>query len=320
MKLQLFTAVSVLATSTLCAYGQEVGVTAAPAPAETNAPESTIASNLSGGYVHFFDASFGSGTTGTVSENRLYASYKCGGDLNEDANWGLGFNYTGAWYNFSGATPLDPAPGVEPWGAVTSLMISPALDVKINERWNAFGRVFVDFSGESNADAWNSTTGGGAIGASYSFNKDLTLGLGVLGASQIEDNALVIPLLIVNWKISDALRVTNVAGPSAYPTSNGLEIVWRMNEKFELSFGGRWELDRFRLDDDATNPNGVGQDQGLPIWIRGTFFATKNARIDLLGGVRIGSEFNLYDQNGNGLTSSDVDAQPFLGVFASFAF
>ena len=93
-----------------------------------------------------------------------------------------------------------------------------------------------------------------------------------------------------------------------------------MNEKFELSFGGRWELDRFRLDDDATNPNGVGQDQGLPIWIRGTFFATKNARIDLLGGVRIGSEFNLYDQNGNGLTSSDVDAQPFLGVFASFAF
>ena len=36
--------------------------------------------------------------------------------------------------------------------------------------------------------------------------------------------------------------------------------------------------------------------------------------------LRIGSEFNLYDQNGNGLTSSDVDAQPFLGVFASFAF
>lgn len=309
---------AVLATSTLCGYGQEVGVAAAPA--ETNAPESTIASNLSLGYVHFFDASFGAGATGTVSENRLYASYTLGRDLKEDATWGLGFNYTGAWYNFAGATPLDPAPGVEPWDAVTSLLIGPSLDVKLDEHWNAFGRVFVGFSGENNADAWNSATGGGAIGASYSFDKDLTLGLGVLGVSQIEDNALVIPLLIINWNITDSLRVTNVAGPSAYTTTNGLEIVWRMNEKFELSFGGRWELDRFRLDDDATNPNGVGQDKGLPIWIRGTFFASKTARIDLLGGVRIGSEFNLYDQNGNGLTSSDVDAQPFLGVFVSFEF
>ncbi|MSR41485.1 MAG: hypothetical protein EXS10_06240 [Phycisphaerales bacterium] len=331
MKLTLLTTITVIATSSMVAHAQESSVASTPIapPAEngaaaggepTDAADVTINRSLAVGYAHLFDASFGSGASGSVSENRTYASYTVETKGDETSKLGVSFNYSGTWYNFDGASPLDPAPGDAPWGAVTSLLISPTLNVKCDSHWNAFARVFAGFSGENSADVWDSTTGGGAIGASYSFSKDLTLGLGVLGASQIEDNVLVIPLLIVDWKICDTLRLTNVGGPAAYPTTNGLELAWRVNKEFELSFGGRWEIDRFRLDDDASNPNGVGQDKGLPMWIRGTWFACENARVDVLGGVRIGSEFNLYDQNGNGLSSSDVDAQPFLGVFVSVNF
>ncbi len=314
----------VIASSTLAVHAQEsLPATSEPQPVEVKTEEPRKMSydrSLAVGYAHFFDASFGSGTSGSVSENRSYAKYAIEEVGTDATKLGISFNYSGTWYDFEGASPLDPAPGAAPWGAVTSLLISPSLSVKCDAHWNAFARVFVGCSGENSADVWDSATAGGAVGASYSFNQDFTLGLGVLATSQIEDNILVIPLLIVDWEIYEDLRVTNVAGPAAYPTGNGLELAWRVNDSFELAFGGRWEIDRFRLDDDASNPDGVGQDEGLPLWVRGTWNINKSIRLDLLGGVRVGSEFHLYDRNGNGLTSTDVDAQPFLGIFFSTSF
>ncbi len=324
MQRTLLTSLAVVASSSMLAHAQEslpAVLDAPPIEAAPTEPAMTpYDATLAIGYAHLFDASFGAGTTGSVSENRSYATYAIEEAGADTTKFGISFNYSGTWYDFEGSSPLDPTPGATPWGAVTSLLVSPSMNVKCDAHWNAFARVFVGFSGENAADVWDSATGGGAVGASYSFNKDFTLGLGVLASSQIEDNILVIPLLIVDWEIYDDLRLTNVAGPAAYPTGNGVELAWRMNASFELAFGGRWEIDRFRLDDDASNPDGVGQDEGLPLWVRGTWHINDSVRLDLLGGVRVGSEFHLYDQDGNGLTSTDVDAQPFLGVFLSTVF
>ncbi|MFM7260934.1 MAG: hypothetical protein ACKO3W_10065, partial [bacterium] len=92
------------------------------------------------------------------------------------------------------------------------------------------------------------------------------------------------------------------------------------SEEFEIALGGRYTYRRFRLADDAAVSSGVGTDEGLPTWLRATMRAKCGARIDLVGGFQFAGEMQIDDSNGNELAKVDVEAAPFLGVFASWKF
>jgi hypothetical protein len=289
--------------------------------AATDAAKADIDYVLAGGYSHFFSTDFDNGG-GDVAVDRAFGSFSMSSATSDEYSWDLGFQWEGAWYDFGGAGTLATAAGGTPWDSVQSVVISPGATFVLDPRWRLTTRVLLGFAGENDADAWDSATYGGVVAASYAFSRELVVGAGVLAMSRIEDDALIVPQLIIDWRPCSEFRLSNFAGPEAFPGGAGLEGIWLIGDGFELALGGRYTYRRFRLDDtgDAVRAGGVGTDEGLPMWIRATHRAECGGRVDLVAGLQLMGEMRLDDANGNRIAREDVQAAPFVGLFFSWRF
>jgi hypothetical protein len=273
---------------------------------------------VGGGYLHQFDADIDGG--GSVAVDRGYGVVGSRFEISPAVSLGLRVAWEGGWYHFDGASPLTLGTGSNPWHSVQGIQVGAQLGWRLDDRWSLSTGIFGGAAGEPDADAGDALSFGGSVGVAWRANDQLTIGGGVLVASQLEDDALVIPLLTIDWQITDHLRLSNVAGPEAYPTGAGIELVCEAWEAWEFGIGGRWESRRFRLDDRGPAPNGVGEDQGLGLWLRAGVRPTAALRIDLLLGLMVAEEFELDDRNGNRLAKTDVDPAPFIAGFLSYEF
>ena len=80
----------------------------------------------------------------------------------------------------------------------------------------------------------------------------------------------------------------------------------------------RWS--RFRLDDDAVAPDGVGTDESVPLWFRTSWGANDNFRVSGLLGLSINGELELEDSGGNSINTVDADPAAFVGLFMNVRF
>jgi hypothetical protein len=289
--------------------------------AAAEAAKSDVQFVLAGGYAHFFATDFDSGG-GDVSVDRGFGSLSMRSQSSADYAWDLGLQWEGSWYAFGDGSALAAAAGGKPWDAVQGVSISPGASFVLDERWRLVTRLIFDFAGESDADAGDSFSFGGVAAATYSFSREFTLGAGVLAITRIEDDALVVPQVIIDWRPCKEFRLSNFAGPEAYPGGAGLEGIWVMGDEYELALGARYTYRRFRLDDTGApqRANGVGTDEGMPLWIRATHRAKCGARLDLVAGMQLAGEMSIDDAAGNELASVDVEPAPFVGVFFSWRY
>ena len=267
-----------------------------------------------GGYVHQMDTDIDNG--GSFSVNRFFVQ---GGptyvsDKGTSISLAVGYGFDG--YDFSGNTGFG---GRKPWEDIHSLRFSIPLRWKINEKWTGFVSPTLRFTGEKGADFDDALTGGGFAGFSYRYGDRLTIGPGVGVLTQLEDSTRVIPILIINWKITDTLSLNTGRGIGA-TLGPGLTLDWRPSRAWSFSIGGRYERLRFRLDEDGTVPNGIGDDRSFPIFGGIEYSFTPMIRISVLGGVEVGGELRLEDENGNTIIEENHDPAGFLGIAFSARF
>jgi outer membrane receptor protein involved in Fe transport len=166
---------------------------------------------------------------------------------------------------------------------------------------------------ESGAALGDSVSGGGFAGFSYRFGDRLTIGPGVGAMTQIEDSPDIFPVLLIDWKITDRLRLETGRGLGA-TRGPGLILRWDVSDRWDLSVGGRYEKLRFRLDREGVAPDGVGSDRSFPLFCGATYRFTPRAEASLVGGVALGGELLLEDENGNRIAEEDYGQAGFLGV------
>ena len=315
MKTIAFAAAAALASSAL-AFDDSADATKA-----ADAAKSDIDFVFAGGYAHFFATDFDSGG-GEVAVDRGFMSGTWSHSTSETYSWSVDVNWEGSWYDFSNTGTLAAAAGGRPWGAVQSVNILPGATFVLDPRWRLTTRVVLGFAGENNADAFDSFTYGGIAALSYAFSETFVLGGGVLAVSRIEDDALVVPQVLIDWRPCKEFRLSNFAGPEAFPGGAGLEGIWTISDEYELALGGRYTYRRFRLDDSggAAATNGVGTDEGLPVWIRATARGKCGGRVDLVAGMQVAGEMRIDDSTGNELARVDVEPAPFVGAFFSWKF
>lgn len=294
----------------------------AAAPAESPGqpgPPDGSGLTVGGGYLYQFKASLEGG--GSVSANRGFAFVRKSWQVDAQLALNLEVGWEGGWYRFGSGTNLSLGTGEQPWGSVQSGQIAFGGRYALDEHLIALLSGFAQLSGEPDADADRSATGGGIAGLSWRASEKFTIGGGALVTSRLEDSVLAIPLLFIDWEITDGLRLTNVAGPDAYPTSAGLELVWEIHRDFDLAAGGNYVYRRFRLDsDNPVAPNGVGEDGTANFWIRARIGAAEGLRLDLVTGMVYDERLKIFDSNGNELAGDDADPGLMLGAFLSWKF
>ena len=208
----------------------------------------------------------------------------------------------------------------EPWDDIHTFRATVLAHYAIDDKWGIIGGPSIAFSGESGADVGDAVTFAGAFGASYRVSETLSVGAGFTISSEIEDDARLRPLLLVNWQIDDRWSLesgyTEVAGGGG----PGGEIRYKINEAWVVAGGVQFQEKRFRLSDDARAREGVGEDTSVPIYAKVTWQACPNAALELIGGVSAWGELRLENGNGHKISEADYDPAPLIGLRAIFTF
>ena len=277
-------------------------------------PDTKWSTFVRGGYVHQFDTDMDNGN-GSFTGDRFFIQPGMTYAPDHRSSYSLAFGYGYDGYAFKG---YDGFAALRPWDDVHSLRLSAPIRFTRGQNWSFFVVPTLRLTGESGADLNDSLTGGGFAGFSYRFNERLSIGPGIGIITQLEDDVSLFPVLIINWKITDRLSLETGQGLGA-TLGPGISLNWR-TEQFLFTLGGRYEKLRFRLDDRAETPNGIGQDESFPIFGGITYNFSSAARISLIGGLETAGELQLEDQDGNVLEQQDYESAPFLGLSFYYRF
>jgi hypothetical protein len=145
------------------------------------------------------------------------------------------------------------------------------------------------------------------------------LGLGVLAKGLLGSGVLVVPAPLVDWKVAEGLRISNIRAPEANPFV-GLEIEQELDGQFDAAFGGAWQFRQSRLDDSGADANYIFQESNTAIYGRLEWHPINAFRVDFMVGSALYSRVKTLDGGGTTVTSTGSRPALLLGVFASYKF
>ncbi|HHO47621.1 MAG TPA: hypothetical protein ENN06_04080 [Desulfobacteraceae bacterium] len=216
-------------------------------------------------------------------------------------------------YDFAAGSLI---PGRTPWEDIHTVRLGVPVRWGMENDWTLFVLPSLRWSAESGASRDDALTGGAFAGAAYRFSDRLALGPGLGITSRLEDSAAVFPFLLLQWKVTERL-ILAAGESSAAMQGPGLTLEWKATTRWHLLVGGRYEQQRFRLDERGPVPGGIGEKTSFPIFIGATYEISPKDRADIFGGVEPGGKLRLEDRDGRLMVEEDFDPALFLG--AAFA-
>lgn len=227
---------------------------------------------------------------------------------------GVSFNYDAIDYDFSGGTSYPGAP----WGTVQRIGFSAPLAMPGSDGWVYGAAPTVEWSRENGADWGDSLIYGAVLSATRVLGPDRRIGVGLGAFRQIEQTR-VFPLVLVDWRLSERWRLVNPL-PSGPVGPAGLELDYRFDSGWDLGLGLAYRSIRFRLDEDGPVPGGVGEENGVPVFLRGSTRFGERATFMVYAGAMVSGELELEDADGHGIDKQSFDPSLLLGVSFSGRF
>jgi hypothetical protein len=231
----------------------------------------------------------------------------------------LDFGFT-LHYDYQGWTFSDPAAfgGTSPWKNINTLALGLMFDYAWEEDLRLGVSPVFGWSYEVGASSNDVLDYGAILTATKIFSPRLALGAGV-GVFRQLDETKVFPVFIVRWQIDDKWRLANPfrAGPSG---GAGLELVYAINDNWEVAGGAAYRSYRFRMDDQGFAPRGVGENRFFPVFASLTRKIDRQTRLTLYAGTSAGGQLSVADTNGNDLVEEDYASAPAIGLTLSHRF
>jgi hypothetical protein len=216
-------------------------------------------------------------------------------------------------YDFKDVTGLlAPGDGDGPMEDGWIVRISPGMVYAIDDNWAAVGGGIIQLAWEDDADIGDSATYGGYGGVRYSWAPGRFLTLGVIAQSQLEDDALVVPLIAFEFQLAENLILEN--------DGLGVRLTAQINDQWRASIFGRYELREYRLSDSGDAPEGVLSDARVPVGVG--IMWRPNASISVRGyaGAVVYQKYELDNSGGHEIADDETDPAAFMGIDVRIAF
>jgi hypothetical protein len=230
-------------------------------------------------------------------------------DLGGGRRAGITLVYDRLDYSFSNPTAFNLN---APWGVVQRYGASVPLLFAIESGWVFGATPSFEWFRENGARASDSLTWGATFSATRLFANGNMLGVGLAVFDRIEDT-MVFPFLTIDWRLGDGWRVMNplAAGPTG---PAGIELERQFDNRWSAGVGAAWRSFRFRLSESGPTPNGIGEDRGVPVFLRVTHTFDKQSALHLYAGVVVNGQLRVENAGGQQLRQVDVDAAPLFGA------
>lgn len=231
----------------------------------------------------------------------------------------LAFNVSNelSWYGFDDDTVVGGIAGA-PWDDIRITTIGARVSTRLDEHWGLYASANATSSGEEGAQFSDTLTYAAAGGFTYAFSDRLTLGLGVVSRTRLEDDPLILPLPTIDWRIAKqwALRTAYEEGGA------GVELAWDPGEQFSLGIAAAFEGREFRLGDRSANPrrNFIGRDVRIPVWLWAQWNVSRRFSVRGKLGFEASQQLSLDNADGDELGSNEMKASPFFDLGVIFRF
>ncbi len=248
---------------------------------------------------------------GDVSVARIRSAFEADFRVDERSRFALQFSSEFSFYDFDGATDLVPGTD-SPLDDTYDYRIGGRYSRSLEAGWGMFVGGDVRFAGEHGADAGDSVTGGGFGGVTYDVSDRLTLGIGLSVRTRLEDNARIIPIPVVDFRITDEWRLST-DGP-------GLKLSYTPDPAYTIYIAGRWEAREFRMDEDGPLPGGVARDERVPIVLGATWRPNDTITLDGFVGAVVWNEYEFINSAGTTIAETETDTHLTAGVQLTLKF
>jgi hypothetical protein len=252
---------------------------------------------------------------GDYSARGTYVRAGVMGDLGGGQRAGLVFSYDYTDYDFSSPAAFG---GVAPWGSVRRYGVAAPLLLARSDGWVLGLTPSIDWIHENGADEGDSLTWGAIASATRFFPGGNRLGVGLAVFDRLDETS-VFPLLIVDWALSERWRLVNPlpAGPSG---PAGLELDYRFDGGWNMGLGAAWRSTRFRLSTNGPVAGGVGEERGVPVFLRATRSFGPGWTLNVYAGVVTAGELRVEDAAGAVVKKVEFGTAPLLGATLSARF
>jgi len=263
--------------------------------------------------IHQFDGDIDGG--GSFGTSGAIVRAGAAGPVGAATFGGVTLNYDYLDYRFSDPVAFG---GTAPWNAVQRLGFSVPINHALGGGWGLTFAPSFDWIGERGAKSGESFSWGAVAAATKSYADGSRLGVGI-GAFDRFEQTTVFPYLVVDWPLTQRLKLTNpaVAGPTG---PAGLELRYRTDGGWDLGFGGAYRSIRFRLSEKGAVPNGVGEERGLPLFVRVSRDFGAGASLSVYAGAIVAGSLRLEDANGGSIVREDFGTAPFVAATLSARF
>lgn len=236
---------------------------------------------------------------------RAGASYNLGGG----SRAGLTLNYDYYDFSFSNNNAFGTS---GPWGTVQRYGVTAPMSFALDDGWSIGFAPSVDWFRENGADSGESLVWGATLSGAKKFADGNRLGLGLGAFAQIEKNTFF-PFLIVDWRLSERWRLVNPL-PTGPTGPAGLELDYDFGGGWTAGVGVAYRVLRFRLSETGAVSNGVGEESGVPVFLRVTHNFSSQLAMHLYGGVVTGGKLTVENASGDKLREEDFDPAPLVGL------
>jgi hypothetical protein len=230
-------------------------------------------------------------------------------DLGGGSRVGVTLNYD--YYDFSFSD--NGAFGARaPWGTVQRYGVTAPMSFAVGDGWSVGFAPSVDWFRENGADTGDSLVWGATLSGAKKFADGNRLGFGFGAFAQIEKNTFF-PFLIIDWRLGERWRLINPlpAGPAG---PAGIELDYDIGGGWTAGIGASYRVLRFRLSETGPVTNGVGEERGVPVFLRVTHNFSSQMAMHLYGGVVAGGKLTVENASGDKLREEDFDPAPLVGL------
>lgn len=231
--------------------------------------------------------------------------------LFEDSKLSFNLGYEYDHYDFTGTNTFLAGTN-DPFSDINYLSAGAAFLDRIDDEWTWGIRVGGEFFGESGVSFSDASTIIGTAFVRYQINPDLLVIGGVYGRTQIEDDALVLPFVGLDWTIDEQWSLT--VGQSQTSRHPRLQLNYQLSPGITLGMGAEYQSDRFRLENDGVQNGAVIEDSSIPIFFNLLLHPNDQLTLSVEAGVVAAQEFQIEDQFGRNARSFDSDAAAFAGL------
>lgn len=274
--------------------------------ARSHAPRTTL--TLSGSYTASANLDDG---PGDVSIARAGLSAEIAFPIEARRSLSLIIGAEESWYDFSDATGLEASTG-EPFSDVTEASLALLYLAPLNDTTSYFALASVGYAGESGAEFDDSIVYMGAVGFTTKVSDTFSWGLGVGVATRLEDNALILPLPQITWKISDRWTLASERA--------GVRLSYAASDALTYGLHAEYDSRTFRLDKDGPLPSAVVTDRRVPVGFFLDYKPTPNVRVGAEVGAALLTNFDIIDENGDDITDDDADPAVYAGLSVRISF